>query len=137
MNTLYTKNSSRDNTKYSFDFNPDIIVLNLGTNEASYLDPGYGGSKYAEQFPADYKDMLTLVRSKNPNAYIICLYGMMGNASTIDTGIRVALNNINDSKIVYNPFTIAANTQGADAHPTSSAQEAWGKTLADYIKTLI
>jgi len=136
MATLYTKNSSRDNTKYSFDFNPDIIVLNLGTNEASYLDPGYGGSKYAEQFPADYKDMLLTIRNNNPNAYIICLYGMMGKNSLIENGIVSAIANVDDNKIVYNPFNIVANTSGANGHPSARAQEEWANQLVDYIKSM-
>ncbi|MBQ3572508.1 MAG: Ig-like domain-containing protein, partial [Clostridia bacterium] len=74
MNTLYTYTSYKNQSNYQFDFQPDVIVLNLGTNEGSYLSPSYGGSSYAQLFPADYKEMLTTIRSNNPSAYIICLY---------------------------------------------------------------
>ncbi len=133
MHTLYQRTSSINTTPYVSTDEPDVIVLNLGTNESYYLN---NNSSYGTQFPADYKDMLTLVRSKNPNAYIICLYGMMTQNTTIINGITTAVSQMNDSKIVYNPFTITANTAGSAGHPIYTAQVGWAKQLTDYIKTL-
>jgi hypothetical protein len=136
MNTLYKKISYSNSSNYTTDDKPQVIVLNLGTNEASYLNPTYGGPSYANQFPADYKEMLTTIRTANPDAYIICLYGMMGADGRITSGIMSAVEQMNDNKIVYNPISVVANNSGANGHPTAFAQEGWAMQLADYIKTL-
>lgn len=75
MAELYKHVSFTNTEEYAFDFSPDIIVINLGTNEASYLSRNL---QYADRFPADYYGFLKYVREKNPESYIICLYGMMG-----------------------------------------------------------
>lgn len=57
--------------------------------------------------------------------------------SKVDMGIRTALSNLSDSKIVYNPFTITSNNQGAEYHPNATAQAEWGLALANYINSII
>ena len=105
---------------------PDVIVLNLGTND---------GDKDSN-FASNYEKFLRMLREKHPNAYIICLYGMMGYRSNVVQGIQSSLSNLSDPKIVYNPFTIEENRQGADGHPDQTSQKAWGEALADYINSL-
>ena len=130
MADLYKRVSFTNTAEYAFDFSPDVVVINLGTNEASYLSKN---AAYAQQFPSDYKDFLTYVREKNPDAYIICLYGMMGINTTIDNGIATACEQMNDAKIVYNPFIIVSNTSAANGHPSAVAQTEWGRQLSEYI----
>lgn len=121
METMYAEAVAKDG-----GFMPDVVVLNLGTNDAM-RDPEFG---------TNYQKFLMMLRNRYQNAYIICLYGMMGFSNNIVNGIEQSLNNLSDPKIVYNPFTITENAQGADGHPIASAQKAWGLSLADYIKIL-
>lgn len=130
MDNLYKRVSNSNTAQYAFDFSPDVVVLNLGTNEATYLGSHYD---YGAQFPVDYKEFLTYLREKNPDAYIICLYGMMGKNSTIDNGIKTALNEMNDPKIVYNPFAFEADQNAANGHPCLLAQSVWAELLSNYI----
>ena len=134
MDTLYRQVSVANAEEYAFNFNPNVIVLNLGTNEASYLS---SNSSYGSEFPNDYKAFLEFLRKKNPTAKIICLYGMMGTNSTIDSGIRSAISSLGDDNIVYNPITITANTVGGAGHPSLAAQKTWGDALAEYIEISI
>ncbi len=133
MINLYPRLSYASQTPYDFSFNPDIVVINLGTNESSYLSTN---SAYGTQFPADYKELLTLVRQKNPSAKIICVYGAMGVNSTIESGIKTAIENMSDNNIVYNPFEVIENRYGANGHPTAAAQQRNADALALYIKSL-
>lgn len=136
MYSLYQNVSANfNNAKYDFSFHPDVIVLGLGTNEASYMQPTYGGSGYGAQFPTDYQEMLTYIREKNPDAYIICIYGMMGTNFTIGSGIYTAVQNMNDDRIEY--MTFSANNAGANGHPTDVASEAWAKELAAKIESIL
>lgn len=135
MLTLYPKLADGQGA-YAFDFCPNVVVLNLGTNDATNLTSDFAGSGYGEQFPADYKTMLALIREKNPDAYIICLYGMMGTDNVIDGGIKTAIKELNDPDIVYNPISIVKNADGANGHPGATAQNSWATALANYISKL-
>lgn len=131
MSSLYKVVSMNYTTTYDFSFNPDVVVIGLGTNEASYIQSAYNPG-YAQYFKDDYKEFLEYVREKNPNALIISIYGMMGKNSTIDNGIQQAINELNDENIVYlNDFV--ANTAGANGHPNSNAHKGWANYLADYL----
>ena len=135
MATYYTYFSKTNKQEYTFDFKPNVIVLNLGTNEASYIGKA-AGANYGSIFPIDYQEFLSYLRSKNPDAYIICLYGMMGTSNTIKNGIATAVNKMADSKIVFNPFEFEMNNIGAAGHPSLEAQKTWGRDLAQYIQGL-
>ncbi|MBR2646660.1 MAG: Ig-like domain-containing protein [Clostridia bacterium] len=137
METLYGYVSSTNRQTYAADFDADVVVLNLGTNEGSYISSGLpNAGSYGMQFPADYKAFLQAIRAKNPNAYIICLYGMMGRNVAIQTGIQMAIEELGDEKVAYNPFTFEPNTLAANGHPSSMAQKNWADALAEYIRTI-
>ena len=135
MSTLYTYTSNINQQAYDYSFKPDVIVLNLGTNDANYMTKPEG-SNYGSQFPNDYRAYLTFLRQKNPGAYIICLYGMMGKNLSVDANIQAIVDSSNDAKLVYNPFEFEANTLGGAYHPSLSAQKTWGEALAEYIQGL-
>lgn len=57
-------------------FTPDVIVINLGTNDDSYcLDKPERQAEYSRL----YVEFLKIVRAKNPAADIICILGLMGD----------------------------------------------------------
>jgi lysophospholipase L1-like esterase len=133
MATLYNQYSYWNTQSYTVTFDADVVVLNLGTNDASYM---LEHKDYIEQFAVDYQEFLTDLRTKYPNAYIICLYGMMRQDVDTIGGIKKAVSAMKDSKIIYNPFVITSNFGGGGNHPTAEAQETWGKALATYIQGL-
>lgn len=137
MDTLYRYVSNTKREVYTFAEPADVVVLNLGTNEASYISgENNGDTTYGEKFPTDYQAFLQKIREKNPDAYIVCLYGMMGRSSVVHVGIQAVIENMNDEKILYNPFAFTENTWGAAKHPNSAGQKKWGEDLAAFIRTL-
>ena len=54
----------------------DVVVINLGTNDSSYLSQDFDGRK--DEFTTAYTAFLKQVREKNPKAAIICTMGTMG-----------------------------------------------------------
>ena len=112
----------------------DVVVLNLGTNDGSYITDS--DASYASKFPQDYADFLNTLRDKHPNAYILCTYGLMGKNSQIDSGIRQAVQTLQDDKILYIPSTVQDNS-GASGHPYYTAQERFADTIVMYVKTLL
>ena len=133
MASLYNWKSSENTERYEFDDEPDVIVINLGTNDASYIMNGH--SDYKEKFFDHYLEFLMDVRKSNPNAYIICIYGVAGEHPTVTEGIQMASALIDD-KVVFNPFEFVPNGAGVNGHPTKEAYDGWAKSLAEYIEGL-
>ena len=122
-----------------WDFNkfvPDVIVINLGTNDASYT----GTKKDRQQ---DYQDsyvaFLKQIREKNPTAKIYCTLGIMdarlnkvmaaaAEAYTAETG---------DSNIATFEFPLQDSANDgivADYHPSDTTHTKSAQLLADFIK---
>lgn len=55
-------------------FTPDCIVINLGTNDASYCNT----QEKMDTFAAAYTEFLKTIRENNPDAKIFCTLGIMG-----------------------------------------------------------
>ena len=134
MSTLYTWNSYSNREAYDFADQPDVIVINLGTNEANYIYDGH--KEYdSERMFDDYFAFLSTVRKRNPDAYIICIYGVAGEHPAIKEGIEMAVA-LMDDKVVFNPFEFIPNGSGAVNHPTAESNTPWAEELAKYIQSL-
>ena len=59
------------------EFQSDIVVINLGTNDASFCSKSLSGR---QEFTRMYAEFIRQVRYYNPYAYIICMLGDMNNA---------------------------------------------------------
>ncbi|MCM1569816.1 MAG: GDSL-type esterase/lipase family protein [Roseburia sp.] len=57
-------------------FRPDIVVINLGTNDDSYCGEE---PKKQQEFARAYERFLHMVRNNNPQAAILCVLGVMGS----------------------------------------------------------
>ena len=119
---------------FSADADMDVIVLNLGTNDGSYIDSGH--AEYANAFPQDYADFVSVLRDRHPDAYILCTYGLMGKRSQIDQGIRQAVQGMQDDKILYISSPVQ-DTSGASGHPYRTAQERFADVIVMYVEELL
>lgn len=122
--------------KWDFEKNPnDVVVINLGTNDYSYLKNDL--ENLSDDFTEGYTDFLEMVRSKNPDAYIICTMGTMGGEE-IYPFIEKAVENFrsaNDDRIMCYLSAVqkTANGYGADWHPSEITQQQSAYVLADKI----
>lgn len=63
--------------QWSFsEYTPNLVVINLGTNDASYCRTQESRAGFVEE----YKRLLSIVREKNPDAFILCVLGDMNNS---------------------------------------------------------
>lgn len=128
-------------TAYGFNYDewdfskyvPDVIVFNLGTNDAS----GVGSVYESDDFVKYYKQMIDGVWAKSPNAYIILSYGMMGANATVSEDIQRVVNEYKtanaNAKISYLQFT----NKSVSGHPTYSAHIYNGNELAAKIRSVL
>lgn len=134
-----------DDAVIKWDFSkwqPDIVVINLLQNDAFlYRLPNHAQFKarFGDHAPADtsiinaYKNFVRIVRTKYPDAYIICALGSM---DAVKDGmpwkgyVTQAVNELKDPKITafFFPFV---NT---NKHPKAADQKQMADLLTAYIK---
>lgn len=95
-------------------FVPDVIVINLGTNDNFYTK---GIKERTDGFKIAYEKFVKDVRSKNPHSCIICALGMMG--AELYPAIEEAVHKLGDDKVYALEFDVQCNEDGigCEQHP--------------------
>lgn len=120
---------------WDFDTEPSLIVINLGTNDASYT--GSDGTRMKE-YAAAYVTFLKDVRSKNPNAPILCTLGIMG--TTLCEAMELAVSDYTaetgDTDINSMRFEVQSAEDGyaVDWHPTAATHNKAAEKLTGFIR---
>ncbi len=142
-NTVYTQPGLWNDS----DFEPDVIVVNLGTNDfnaSSYNSMSTENKKImSDKFVADYTAFLQVLNNTHPDAKIIVAYGLMGEAGTVGPFTITAIENANASigeTKVY-PFIMEAagtppNPFGSNYHPNVGTSKNVAEDLAALINEL-
>lgn len=126
---------------YSWDFSgrePDLIVVNLGTNDDSYtLTDG----ERQEEFQAAYAAFIGQIRSCNPNAEIVCTLGIMGDRlyPYVEQAVEAYTAQTGDERVSAMRFDpqSAADGYAADWHPTEATHQKAAEKLTEYIERLL
>lgn len=132
----YSKKSDYSE-KWDFESAPnDVVVINLGTNDSSYIK---GDTERSETYAEQYAEFLKTVRSCNPDAYIICTLGTMGGEELypyIQKAIEQFQSETGDERITSYLSTVQdfnADGVGSDWHPSAKTQQKSAYVLADQI----
>jgi lysophospholipase L1-like esterase len=100
------------------EFQSDIIVINLGTNDASYCGSSLSGR---QEFTRRYAEFIKQVRMCNPYAYILCMLGDMNNTmySCIESAVSNYINETADHRIKAETvsYRMDVNDIVIDGHP--------------------
>ena len=120
-------------TAYDFALQPDVVVINLGTNDAT------NAGLNITTFQTGVYNFLKTVRLKNPNAQIIWAYGLRSDKMTaqVDAAIQAAVAQLQtegDSKMHYLALPLAADMHLN--HPTAAAYEPSGELLIEKIEEI-
>ena len=124
--------------KWTFERQPDLIVINLGTNDDSYaLDH----EDRQEDYRANYTEFLKLVRSKNPQAKILCTLGIMGRRlfPFVEKAVAAYRTETGDQNISCMEFEeqLASDGYTANWHPTAVTHGKAAKKLISHIRGLM
>lgn len=114
----------------------DVVVINLGTNDSSYVDKDLDNR--GQEFVNGYEEFLETIRECNPEAYIICTVGIMGAENEyplIEQAIEDFRAKTGDEKITSykSPIQNQADGIGSDWHPSEITQQKNAYILADKI----
>jgi hypothetical protein len=144
MPEVYDRTDPTDPTsKWDFTkYTPDIVVINLLQNdswlvnmpERAEFKNKFGTKKPDEAYIIDaYKSFVTSIRSKYPNASIICALGSMDatrEGSPWPGYVEKAVKQLNDNKI-FTHFFKWKNTGG---HPNVAEQKEMADSLIGFIE---
>jgi lysophospholipase L1-like esterase len=137
------RNITDDSASPAWDvarYQPEIVVVNLGTNDFSP-----GGVDRA-QYRAAYLAFLEKLRQYYPNASIIAAIGPMMSDSYPPgemawTNVQADIQQVvqqrktaGDNKLYYIAFDPQTGPWGEDYHPTVATHAAMATKLADFIK---
>ena len=117
---------------------PELIVLNLGTNDDSYcLDHPDRQAHYC----AEYAKFLRTIHEKNPCAKILCVLGMMGDRlyPFVEKAAMAYTASTRDGNIACMPFIPQLEEDGrvADYHPTEVTHQKAAEKLTARIRSLM
>lgn len=117
---------------------PDIIVINLGTNDDSYTKTE---KDRQEEYAAEYVNFLKTIREKNPDAKILCTLGVMGDR--LFEYVQKAADDYSaetgDKNVYTMKFDVQSPADGysADWHPSVTTHDKAAAKLSEEIKKLL
>lgn len=117
---------------------PDVIVINLGTNDDSYTKTD---SERQMEYCNAYVEFIKKIRENNPDAKILCTLGVMGDR--LFEYVQLAVNNYTeetgDTNVSAMKFDVQLPDDGysADWHPSVTTHEKAAEKLTAEIKNLI
>jgi len=117
---------------------PDIVVINLGTNDDSYVQQDQGKRAYFEE---KYVEFLEQVHRVRPKATIVCAFGIMGdNLYSSEVKAVEEFKKKSGFEEVYNvylaPQDVERNGIASCCHPSPASHLEAAKVLADFIRSL-
>ncbi len=120
------------------DFDSDFVVINLGTNDASYCSKSY---ERRQMFTSEYVSLISTVRECNPNAYILCILGDMNNSlySCIELAVARYKEESGDSQVeaMTVEYRMDINDIVIDGHPGHMSNIYAGGVLSEKIYSLL
>ncbi len=119
-------------------FQPDAVVINLGTNDDSYVK---GDLARSAEFRQGYVAFMKAIREKNPDAKIVCTLGIMGDAlyGSVQQAMLDYKKETGDKNVAVVRFAVQQYSDGyaADWHPTHKTHtKAAEKLTADLRKLM-
>jgi lysophospholipase L1-like esterase len=137
------KNGESIFSKWSFEQSiPDVIVLNLGTNDATVIEANVDIARGVQKFEAEYYQFLKLIRDKNgKKPWIICSLGSMDYFmfDNIKNVVNIFSKENHDQRITCFKYSRIKFSEGYGAcgHPNLITQMRMGKELAAFITDLL
>ncbi|MBQ5492155.1 MAG: hypothetical protein IIT68_08915 [Treponema sp.] len=121
-------------------FQPQFVVINYGTNDASYTQDN---PQKQNEYVRCYVDFLKTVRAYNPQAHIILALGIMTGGNSLIPSMQKAAAEYTaltgDKNISTYSFVSQTEAEGfgSDFHPSEATQKRCASEFTQYIRSLI
>lgn len=119
-------------------FIPDLILINIGTNDASYCREH---KDRQDTWGSEYEKFIAAVRRKNPDIPILCVLGTMDQrlcckAEEIVNKFRTVYHDTG-VQYLHLPLQLDEDGKGADFHPSRITHKKTAQLLSEYITSNI
>lgn len=117
-------------------YTPQVVIVALGQNDshpADYMKEDYEGEK-ADRWRRHYKEFLLKLRSRYPDAHIICCTTLLCHDPSWDASIGQTVRELEDGKITQ--YLFRRNGKGTPGHLRIPEAEEMASELAAYIESL-
>ncbi|MCM1577942.1 MAG: GDSL-type esterase/lipase family protein [Ruminococcus sp.] len=135
-NTL-GREGHENHTPWDFSkYSPQVVVFNDGTNDHSWTKDI---PQRREDFKAAYYEILEMIRRGNPESYIVCTYGVMGDElAEEETALVERFKSEHDERICFVRLPVQPESDGigADWHPSEVTHEKVSVILAERINEI-
>lgn len=120
------------------EYVPDLIVVNLGTNDNSWCT---GHEDRYEKYVSEYAEFLGTVHSCNPSSKILCVMGIMLDeiAPYVEKASELFRTQSGFTEVYTMRFTPHDGKLGyaADWHPSPATHDVAAKAMAEKIKEIM
>ena len=117
---------------------PDVVVINLGTNDQSFTR---NIEELCEEYCSAYQAFIRKIRSRNPNAYIVSMLGVMGEdlCPYAEKAVATYKAETGDTRISFYRFNEQLDEDGraADWHPSQRTHRKTADKLMNIIKGIM
>lgn len=115
------------------DREPDVIIINLGTNDANAIQSGLGPVG-TDGFEEGAIQFLNQLRAEHPAARLVWAYGMLDDP--LHPQLERAVERFGDAWYLPLP-AVTAETMGSRQHPGPLCHRAAAETTAEFLKTIL
>jgi lysophospholipase L1-like esterase len=140
MPCIYEQYDIYDRTPYPFTKHHDIVVINLGTNDHSYMNFLMENTRVLEQqaFQKAYQSFVEKVRFLNPKSIIICI-SQGERQFNVNRQIEQVVNIMSDPQIHHLRLSDVLESEGIGSqyHPKVSTHKRWAQEIQTFIQNII
>lgn len=119
----------------SWDFSsfcPQVVVINLGTNDDSYTR---GIRERKERFEEEYCEFVRNIHRRNPGAEIVCTFGVM--SQRLLPRVEEAVQRLSESGVPVRMHReepiLPGEVTGCDGHPSAQRQRKMAESLTEFL----
>ena len=136
LKTTYNKDW---NLQYDFQRKADIVVVNLGTNDAGLLSrKGYTTESAKALFKKSAEDFAATILEKNGNdTKIVFAFGMMGGQKYMFEAYTEVAEELNAQGHSAYFVELPKNLDGGSSHPSLQGDIDAAAVLSEFIKTKV
>lgn len=121
---------------WNFDaLQPELVVINLGTNDQSFTQKK---EELCQEYCDEYRKFIKVIRSRNPQAQILSILGVMGTdlCAMAEKAVNDYKKETGDDKICFLPFEeqLDEDGRGADWHPSQLTHRKVAEKLSVFIR---
>lgn len=120
----------------SLSFEPELIAINLGTNDASYTR---GDAAKEKNFTERYASFVKKIAEIYPKSHILCMYGLMEN--TLTESVRKAEEMCRQEGVSCSflalPLMQEKDGMGTGGHPSAVTHQKTAQVVADRIAEIL